>query len=106
MFSFQPHFTDTDTDVTGDLFESKFPGLDQRKFIALSNLLSLRNDGVAEPVCSLYDEEDGEPENQNDDCLAELAATVKGEGFVASSDMKEGQDGFTIWMLKRRFWRF
>ncbi|KAB8234338.1 uncharacterized protein BDW43DRAFT_310359 [Aspergillus alliaceus] len=66
MFFFQPHLTDTDTDVMGDLFESKFPGLDQREFIALSNLLSLRNDGLAEPVCSLYDDEDGEPENQND----------------------------------------
>ncbi|KAF5862598.1 hypothetical protein ETB97_011503 [Aspergillus alliaceus] len=88
MFSFQPHLTDTDTDVTGDLFESKFPGLDQREFIALSNLLSLRNDGLAEPVCSLYDDEDGEPENQNDDCLAELAATVKGEGTQRKSEIE------------------
>lgn len=115
----------------GERFDWNHPGLSWSHFHSVANLLSLRNDGQAEPS-SLSDTvlEDGwDPEEDNDeetrsvntmvahkisssgherlkkrflDSLAEFAANKKGGTAVACTAMKEAEDSVTIWIARNQ----
>lgn len=113
-------------DVTVDDFSWSLPGLNQRQFIALANLLALRSGGQVEPAFVHDRDQDEDELNDNDDassidtsqpcqisnsgfnnlrtkfldCLAELAANETGGRTVARSSMEEDEDGVVIWITR------
>lgn len=112
-------------------FDWTFPGLNKHHFIALANLLALRNQGQVEPI-SLYEEsqngDDSSYDNETSsidtsqacqisvsghdklkreflDCLAELMANERGGKSVTCSSMRETEEEVTLWIARNEGFR-
>ncbi|KAF2848346.1 hypothetical protein T440DRAFT_491243 [Plenodomus tracheiphilus IPT5] len=110
-------------------FRLHYPGLDKTQFHSLANLLSLRNEGQAEPSFlsdvvlehdwNVSESEDGHASSMGThlahqisssehgalkqkslDCLAEFAANKKGGRAVACSAMEEAVDSVIVWIAR------
>lgn len=110
-------------------FDWNYPGLDWSRFHSLTNLLSLRNGGQAEPSVlsdiALEEDQKSDDEDEQDDasidtrfanqlsesghdrlkrkfldCLAEIASNKKGGTAVACAVMKEAEESVTVWVTR------